>query len=120
MGQIEGLVDNTEERHDLVERCQEISGVGGVLHNVPFRAQILSPWCILLLLLIQMLRMNCFIATIRPQYLYMLGLECNARAINHFFDAALPTAGIISTARLALKNFSIIVILTALTLHCLY
>lgn len=123
LGQIEGLLGNSEERqerHDLVERHQAISGVWGVLHDVPFSTQILSPWFILLLLLtvVQMLRMNYFIATIREQYLYMLRSEGDARAINNLFDVALPTAGIISTPfiGLVLNNFSIATILLALTL----
>jgi MFS family permease len=123
LDQIEGLVGNSQERqerHDLVEERKAISGVPGALHDVPFRAQILSPWFILLLLLtvVQMLRMNYFISTIREQYLYMLGSESHARAINHFFDAALPTAGVISTPLigLVLNNFSITTILSALTL----
>jgi hypothetical protein len=45
----------------------------------------------------QMLRMNYFIATIRAQYGYMLHSEDDAEAINHFFDAALPVAGVVST-----------------------
>jgi MFS family permease len=122
LGQIEELVGNSEERqeqHNLVEKRQEISGVWGVLHDVPFRTQILSPWFTLLLLLtvVQMLRMNYFIATIREQYRYMLGSEDDARAINHFFDAALPTAGVISTPLigLALNNLSVTTSLSVLT-----
>jgi hypothetical protein len=52
----------------------------------------LSPWYILMLLLtvLQMLRMNFFIATVRTQYEFMLGSETLARRVNAFFDVALP------------------------------
>lgn len=55
----------------------------------------LSPWFILITLLtvLQMLRMNFFIATVRSQYEYMLGSEDTARFLNSFFDVALPVGG---------------------------
>lgn len=59
----------------------------------------LTPWFILLTLLtvLQMVRMNYFIATIREQYIYMLGSVELATKVNEFFDVALPLAGVIST-----------------------
>lgn len=53
-----------------------------------------SPWFILITLLtvLQMLRMNFFIATINSQYEYMLGSRAAARAVNTFFDIALPVS----------------------------
>ena len=64
----------------------------------------LSPWFILiaLLTLLQMLRMNFFIATIQAQYEHMLGSEHLARQINKFFDAALPIGGIAATPFIAI------------------
>ncbi|KFY96585.1 hypothetical protein V500_02376 [Pseudogymnoascus sp. VKM F-4518 (FW-2643)] len=122
--QIEDLVGNPEERQervDMVGKRQVISGVWGILHGVPAHKQLLSPWFILLLLLtvMQMLRMNYFIATIRAQYRYMLNSDDDARAINHFFDVALPTAGIISTPfiGLLLNNFSVTKVLLVLTIY---
>jgi hypothetical protein len=46
---------------------------------------------------LQMVRMNYFIATIREQYLYMLGSIDLATAVNSFFDWALPLGGVLST-----------------------
>lgn len=53
-----------------------------------------SPWFILIALLtvLQMLRMNFFIATIRAQYESMLESEVLARRINMIFDVALPVS----------------------------
>lgn len=122
--QIEDLVGNPEERQErasIVGERQVISGVWGILHGVPAHKQLLSPWFILLLLLtvMQMLRMNYFIATIRAQYRYMLNSDDDAREINHFFDVALPTAGIISTPfiGLLLNNFSVTKVLLVLTIY---
>lgn len=124
LGQIEDLVGNPQERQgrvDAVGKRQAISGVWGILHGVPARKQLLSPWFILLLLLtvMQMLRMNYFIATIRAQYRYMLKSDNYARAVNHSFDVALPTAGIISTPfiGLLLDNFSVTKMLLVLTIY---
>ena len=62
-----------------------------------------------LLTVLQMLRMNYFIATIRSQYEFMLGSERLAAAINRFFDIALPVGGVICTPfiGLFLDNLSV-------------
>jgi MFS family permease len=85
-------VEQEEERHIN-------SGVWGVLHGQPARKQFMSPWFILITLLtvLQMLRMNYFIATVRAQYEYMLGSQEQAARINNFFDIALPVGGVFST-----------------------
>lgn len=56
-------------------------------------------WFILMtaLTVLQMLRMNYFIATIRGQYEYMLGSERASIQINSFFDIALPLGGVLAT-----------------------
>jgi hypothetical protein len=53
-----------------------------------------TPWFILITLLtvLQMLRMNFFIATIKSQYEYMLHSPKLAKQINTFFDVALPVS----------------------------
>ncbi|KAF1844269.1 MFS general substrate transporter [Cucurbitaria berberidis CBS 394.84] len=81
------------------EHKQEASGVWGALHNKSAKDQMLTPWFILLTLLtvLQMVRMNYFIATIREQYIYMLNSVELATKVNDFFDWALPLAGVIST-----------------------
>lgn len=124
LGQIEDVVGNPEERQERAHKVgkrQVISGVWGILHGAPAHKQILSPWFILLLLLTvtQMLRMNYFIATIRAQYRYMLNSDDAARSINHFFDGALPIAGIISTPYVCplLNRFSVATILLVLTIY---
>jgi MFS family permease len=75
-----------------------ISGVWGALHGRTAADQIRTPWFILITLftVIQMTRINYFVATIRPQYEYLLGDYNKAVAINKFFDVALPLGGVIS------------------------
>jgi hypothetical protein len=122
LSQIEDLVGDVEERQErvkLVEERHAVSGVWGALHGVPTHKQMLTPWFILILLLtmLQMLRMNYFIATIRAQYRYMLDSEDDAEIINHFFDAALPIAGAVSTPfiGLLLNKLSVTTTLAVLT-----
>jgi MFS family permease len=114
-----GDVDVLQQRIKLVEERQEHCGAWGALHDVPTHQQMLTPWYILLLLLtiLQMLRMNYFIPTIRGQYRYMLHSDEEAVDINHFFDAALPIAGVISTPfiGLLLNKLSITATLATLT-----
>lgn len=45
---------------------------------------------------IQMTRINYFVATIRPQYEALLGSADRAVQVNNFFDLALPIGGILS------------------------
>lgn len=108
--EIVGDEEQREERIKLEEEKHEVSGVWGVLHGVPAHRQILTPWFILILLLtiLQMLRMNYFIATVRAQYRYLLGSEGAAEKINDFFDVALPLGGVVSTPfiGLLLNNLS--------------
>jgi hypothetical protein len=91
------LLGDAEERHQRVEKEEDRlakSGVWGVLHGKSATEQILSPWFILIALVtvLQMLRMNFFIATIKAQYRAMLGSRVLARQINSFFDVALPVS----------------------------
>lgn len=108
------LIGDEEERQLKVSREEEryaISGVWGVLHGQPAHKQMLSWWFILITLLtvLQMLRMNYFIATIRSQYEYMLDSKFQAEKVNDFFDIALPLGGVICTPfiGLLLDNFSV-------------
>lgn len=80
------------------EKKQEISGVWGALHGRTAWQQILTPWFILITLftVIQMTRINYFVATIRTQYTYVFHSEAKAAALNDFFDLALPLGGVIS------------------------
>lgn len=72
-------------------------GVWGVMHGASAFDQIRSPWFILITLftVLQMLRINYFVATIRSQYDYLLSPEL-ARRLNEVFDLALPAGGLIA------------------------
>lgn len=80
------------------ERKNEVSGVWGVMHGAGVVEQLRSPWFVLICLftVIQMTRINYFVATIRPQYEALFGSEREAAALNNFFDLALPLGGILS------------------------
>ncbi|TAQ88992.1 hypothetical protein B7494_g2656 [Chlorociboria aeruginascens] len=99
------------------ERKNAISGVWGAMHGKTVRQQLLSPWFILITLftVIQMTRINFFVATIRPQYEYLLSYE-KAVEINTFFDIALPLGGILSIPfiGLILDNTSTFLVLSTL------
>ena len=79
------------------ERKKRISGVWGALHGRSALQQIKTPWFILVALftVVQMTRINYFVATIRTQYQYLLDAHW-AKTVNHFFDVALPVGGIFS------------------------
>ena len=102
LSQLDDLVGDAKWRRkheEKIEQQQEASGVWGALHNKSAKEQMLTPWFILLTLLtvIQMVRMNYLIATIREQYIYMLGSVDSATKVNDFFDWALPLGGVLST-----------------------
>lgn len=99
INEVLGDEDERQQRAEREEDRHQISQVWGVLHGVPAHRQMATPWFILITLMtiIQMVRMNYFIATIRSQYEYMLGSIEDAERINDFFDVALPVGGILST-----------------------
>ena len=109
--------DRQERAEQELER-QTKSAVWGALHGLPARKQMLTPWFILITLLtvLQMLRMNYFIATIRSQYEYMLGSEALAAEVNRLFDVALPVGGVICTPfiGLFLDNLSVPMVLAVI------
>lgn len=80
------------------DRKNKVSGVWGAMHGKTVKQQILSPWFALITLftVIQMTRINYFVATIRPQYEYLLGSYDKAVEVNTFFDIALPLGGVFS------------------------
>ncbi|KAL4867618.1 hypothetical protein BDV12DRAFT_171021 [Aspergillus spectabilis] len=112
-----------KQREQQEEDRQEVSAVWGVLHGLPAHTQMATPWFVLItaMTVLQMLRMNYFIATIRAQYEYMLDDERGAE-INNFFDIALPVGGVVSTPFIGMlldhlsvaSTLAIIVILTTL------
>ena len=74
------------------------SGVWGALHGYSALEQIKTPWfwLITLFTVVQMLRINYFVATVRPQYEFLLHSHEQAETVNHFFDVALPLGGVLS------------------------
>lgn len=80
------------------EKKKNISGVWGALHGLTATQQIRTPWFILITLftVLQMTRINYFVATIRSQYTYLFHSYPKAVAINNFFDVALPVGGVLS------------------------
>lgn len=94
--------DARARRADRVEARarQAASGVDGILQGWPVARQMATPWfgLVLALTVLQMTRMNYFIATVRAQYRYLLGGdEALAEKVNSFFDVALPVAGVVTT-----------------------
>ncbi|EED19076.1 MFS transporter Fmp42, putative [Talaromyces stipitatus ATCC 10500] len=73
-------------------------GVWGAMHGASALQQIRSPWFILITVftVLQMLRINYFVATVRSQYDYLLGSPELAKQLNEFFDLALPVGGLIA------------------------
>lgn len=100
------------------EKKQNISGVWGALHGRSALEQIKSPWFILITVftVLQMTRINYFVATIRTQYEYMLDDYSQAELVNHVFDVALPAGGILSIPfiGIVLDNFSTTFVLALL------
>lgn len=102
----------------LNDNMESISGVWGVLHGVSFSDQLKTPWFYFMALftMIQMLRINYFVATVLSQYTYLLGSYENAVALNKFFDVALPLGGILAIPFIGviLDNFSTLTVLSIL------
>lgn len=125
------------------ERKNEISGVWGVMHAYTAWEQIKSPWFILICLftglspllspsspssshfyhqltfhitVVQMTRINYFVATIRVQYTDLLSSPHLAERVNDFFDLALPLGGILSIPFIGaiLDRTSTVTVLTTL------
>jgi MFS family permease len=96
----------------------KISGVWGAMHGKTVPQQVFSPWFVLITLftVVQMTRINYFVATIRPQYEYLLGSYDKAVEINTFFDIALPLGGVfaIPFIGLVLDHTSTVFVLSAL------
>lgn len=92
-----GTKDATEQTKKE-EKKKNISGVWGALHGRTAAQQMRTPWFIFITLftVIQMLRINYFVATIRSQYVYLFHSLPKAVEINNFFDVALPLGGVIS------------------------
>lgn len=99
LDQLVGDEVTRKKQEEKKEQRLEASGVWGALHNKTAIEQMMTPWFTLLALLtvMQMVRMNYFIASIREQYAYMLRSTELATRVNEFFDWALPLGGVLST-----------------------
>ncbi|KAJ4297173.1 hypothetical protein N0V88_004091 [Collariella sp. IMI 366227] len=87
--------DKQTRREEAVNRA---SGVWGVMHGRRAREQLCSAWFVLICLftVVQMTRINFFVATVRAQYEHLLGSHGRAVAVNDFFDVALPVGGVLA------------------------
>ncbi|KAI9821135.1 MAG: hypothetical protein M1827_003869 [Pycnora praestabilis] len=98
--EIDGLLDTKNGTHcsKNEEEQKKLSGVWGALHGHSAMQQLKTPYWILITLftMVQMTRINYFVATIRPQYEYLLGDYNKAVKINSVFDVALPLGGLVS------------------------
>ncbi|KAI0107087.1 amino acid transporter [Nemania sp. FL0031] len=114
-----GHANECEERTQTNEGTHHAGAVWGVLHGLPAHRQMMTAWFILILLMtvIQMLKMNSFIATIESQYRYLFQSDEEAEAISKFFGIALPLGGIATTPfiGLLLSNLSVTAIIGVLT-----
>lgn len=117
---IESLLGSVtgDQMVEAEERKNVASGVWGVMHENTVVEQITSPWFILIcaFTIIQMTRINFFVATIRPQYTAIFDDLDKAIRVNDFFDIALPIGGLISIPfiGLALDHTSTIVVMATL------
>ncbi|KAH0837686.1 Protein FMP42 [Fonsecaea pedrosoi] len=86
------------KRQKREEHKNARSGVWGAMHGYSALQQIKSPWFWLItcFTVVQMTRINYFVATIRPQERYLLGSPERAKLVNDFFDVALPLGGVLS------------------------
>ncbi|GAB1205606.1 hypothetical protein APSETT445_004284 [Aspergillus pseudonomiae] len=73
-------------------------GVWGAMHGCSALQQVRSPWFVLITIftVLQMLRINYFVASMRQQYEYLFGSPEQARKINELFDFFLPLGGLVS------------------------
>jgi len=92
------LGNSGPELQEQEEKKRKISGVWGVLHGRSALQQIQTPWfwLITLFTVVQMTRINYFVATVTTQYEYILHSDALAEHVNHVFDIALPVGGLLS------------------------
>lgn len=99
VSEVTSLLGNSGTKQQKAEvKKENISGVWGALHGRSAFEQICTYWFLLITLftVVQMTRINYFVATIRTQYEYMLNSQSLAEHINHIFDIALPVGGVLA------------------------
>ena len=98
--EIQSLLDKSTNQKRASREAQknDRSGVWGALHGYTAWEQIKTWWFVLITLftVVQMTRINYFVATVRSQERWLLGSEGRAKTVNDFFDAALPLGGVLS------------------------
>lgn len=116
----ETLLTEAMEYSAKEEQKQKVSGVYGAMHGQPAWTQIKSWWFILITLftLVQMIRINFFVATVRTQYENLLHSRKDAIRLNEVFDIALPAGGIVAIPMIGfvLDHSSITVVLSLMVL----
>lgn len=98
--EVRSLLDQStnRKREAREEKKNNRSGVWGALHGYTAWEQMKTWWFVLITLftVVQMTRINYFVATIRSQERWLLGSEERAKTVNDFFDVALPVGGVLS------------------------
>ena len=114
------LGSDSDKQQNEVKKKQNKSGIHGALHGRSALEQIKSPWFILITVftVVQMTRINYFVATVRSQYTYMLHSEIRAEKVNNVFDIGLPAGGVLAIPfiGLVLDNTSTVFMLSVLVL----
>lgn len=118
LSEIEVLLGPHDEREKTQVAKHDTSGVWGAMHNLPVSVQLSSFWFwgIAGFTIVQMTRINYFVATIRPQYEFLLHSYEASVKINTFFDIALPLGGLcaIPFIGIVLDSFSVLTVLSIL------
>lgn len=100
IGEINCLLEisTISKRAKREDKKNKKSGVWGALHGFSAFEQIKTPWfwLVTMFTVVQMTRINYFVATIRPQYTYLLHSDKDAKTVNQIFDVALPVGGVLS------------------------
>jgi MFS family permease len=100
ISEINSLLETStnSKRAKREDKKNKKSGVWGALHGFSAYEQIKTPWfwLIAFFTIIQMLRINYFVATIRPQYQFLLHSDEKAKKVNQIFDVLLPVGGVLS------------------------
>lgn len=99
VSEVTSLLGKSGTKQQKAEKKKKnISGVWGALHGRSALQQMMTPWFLLITIfaVLQMTRINYFVATVRTQYEYMLHSQHLAEHVNHVFDVALPIGGVLS------------------------
>jgi MFS family permease len=100
MNEIDSLLEasTNSKRAKREDEKNRRSGAWGALHGYSALEQIRTPWfwLIALFTIIQMMRINYFVATVRSQYAYLLRSDTDAKVVNQVFDVMLPLGGVVS------------------------